>query len=366
MTQLAQATVTVDLAKITANARTVCDALPGIEIIGVTKVTCGSPQVARAMLAGGVAGIGESRLENIARLRVAGIDAPFWLLRAPTPALAEETVRLADLSLVSAHVTAEALDEAARRLNTRHRILVMVDVGDLREGLLPDELAGFLERVAALAHIDIAGIGTSLTCYGAVVPSQENLGELVELAEGARSHIAAQRDGRSGGERFIVSGGMSSSLELALLGRMPAGVDNLRVGESILLGLSTVTRRPIPGLHTGAIVLDAPVIECGRKPSTPRGEIAQDAFGRRPVFEDRGERWRAICAIGRQDVVPRGIRPVDPGIEVLGASSDHLVLDIEDATSRPAIGEPIRFSPDYSATLRLFTSPYVKVDYVGA
>lgn len=356
MSTLARATVTVDLAKIAANARAVCDALPGIEVIGVTKVVCGAPEVARAMLAGGVAGIGESRLENVARARDDGIDVPFWLLRAPTPALAEETVALADLSLASELATAEALDAAAGRLGRRHRILVMVDLGDLREGLMPSALPAFLGRVASLAHIDVAGIGTSLTCYGAVVPSEGNLGELVTLAREAEERL---------GHPLIVSGGMSSSIELAVAGRMPAGITNLRIGESILLGVSTVTREPLAGLHTDAIVLDAPVIECARKPSVPRGEIAQDAFGRRPVFEDRGERSRAICAIGRQDVAPHGVRPVLEGVEVLGASSDHLVLDVEDAASLPAVGEAVRFVPDYSATLRLFTSRYVRKAYVG-
>ena len=351
MTQLAQATVTVDLAKVTANARTVCDALPGIEVIGVTKVVCGAPEVARAMLEGGVAGIGESRLENIARLRDAGIDVPFWLLRAPTPGLAEETVRLADVSLASEIATTEALDAAAARLGRRHAVVVMVDVGDLREGLMPAELPAFLDRAAALEHVDVAGLGASLTCYGAVVPSEENLGELVALAAEAATRLDRP---------LLVSGGMSSSIELAVAGRMPAGVTNVRIGESILLGVSTVTRVPVLGLHTDCITLEAPVIECKRKPSAPQGEIAQDAFGGRPVFEDRGERWRAICALGRQDVHPEGLRPLDSRVEILGASSDHLILDVDALPGPPAPGETIRFVPDYSATLRLFTSAYVR------
>lgn len=356
MTTIAQATVTVDLDKIAANARTVCDALPGIEVVGVTKVACGSPEVARAMLAGGVAGLADSRLENIAGLREAGIDVPMWLLRAPTPALAGETVRLADVSLASEIATVEALDAAAALLGRRHGIIAMVDLGDLREGLMPADVPAFLEDVQRMPHIRLAGLGTSLTCYGAVVPSEENLGELVSLAADAARQV---------GRELIVSGGMSSSIELAVAGRMPAGITNLRIGESILLGVSTVTREPILDMHTDAITLAAPIIECKRKPSSPRGELAQDAFGDRPAFEDRGERLRAICAIGRQDVPPGGLRLLDPRVEVLGASSDHLILDVHDLGQAPAIGETIGFVPDYSATLRLFTSPYVQKVYLG-
>jgi ornithine racemase len=100
------------------------------------------------------------------------------------------------------------------------------------------------------------------------------------------------------------------------------------------------------------------------KPSLPIGCAAQDAFGNAPVFEDRGERRRAICAIGRQDVVPEQLRPVDPRVIILGASSDHLVLDVHDLPVPPAIGEPVTFVPGYSSTLQLFTSPYVVKAFV--
>lgn len=352
-----RAAVTVDLHKITANTDTVVRALEGREIVGVTKVTCGSPEVARAMLAGGAIAIADSRLENLARLRAAGIDVPLWLLRAPTPGLADETVRTADVSLQSDIVTVEALDAAAARAGTRHAIVAMVDLGDLREGMMPETLPAFAERAEALPRIDLLGIGVSLTCYGGVVPDERNLGELVALAQSAEARV---------GHRLLVSGGMSSSLDALVAGVLPEGVDSLRIGESILLGVSTVTREPILGLHTDAIVASAPVIEVMRKPSVPRGAIAQDAFGGTPAFADRGERLRAICAIGHQDVVPTDITPLDPRVEVLGASSDHLVLDIDALPEPPRVGDEISFVPGYSATLRLFTSPYVEKRFVGA
>jgi predicted amino acid racemase len=352
----ARATVTVDLGKITDNTRRVRELLPGVEIVAVTKVTCGAPEVARAMLAGGATAIGDSRLENVERMRAAGIDVPFWLLRATPPALAADTVRLADVSLASEIVAVEALDRAAGAAGVRHGVLAMVDLGDLREGMLPAELPEFVDRVAALAHIDLIGIGTSLTCYGGVVPDERNLGELARLA-----HLAEERLGRP----MLVSGGMSSSIDAALAGHLPGPVDSLRIGESIILGVSTVTREPLPGLHTDAVTLEAPVIECKLKPSMPIGEIAQDAFGNVPAFEDRGERRRAICAIGRQDAPPGGLRPLDPRVEVLGASSDHLILDVHELPEPPRVGDAIGFVPTYAATLALFTSPYVDKVFVA-
>ncbi len=169
----ARATITVDLGKVRANARTVVDHLPGISVVAVTKVTCGSPQVGRAMLAGGARALGDSRLENVQRLRDAGLTAPIWLLRAPPPELAGETVQLADVSLESELETVVALDNAAAAAGRRHAIVAMVDLGDLREGMLPAALPAFLERVNAMDHVDIAGIGVNLTCYGAIVPDED-------------------------------------------------------------------------------------------------------------------------------------------------------------------------------------------------
>jgi predicted amino acid racemase len=347
----ARATLRVDLSKVRDNARTVVEHLPGISVVAVTKVTCGSPQVARAMLAGGAGAIGESRLENAERLRNAGLIVPIWLLRAPPPELAGEVVQLTDLSLESELETVVALENAAAAAGRRHAVVAMVDLGDLREGMLPEDLPAFLERLNTMDHIDIAGIGVNLTCYGAIVPDEDNLGRLTELAE---------QSARQLGRPLLVSGGNSGSIGMAVSGRMPAGVDNLRIGETILLGVDTLTREPSLGLHVDAFTVEAPVIECLVKPSLPWGTAAQDAFGNFPTFVDRGERRRAICALGRQDAPPEGLRPVDPRVEVLGASSDHLILDVDALDRPPRLGESIAFVPNYAATLHLSMSPYVK------
>jgi predicted amino acid racemase len=354
---LERATITVDLRKIEENARRVVAALPGVSVVGVTKVTCGTPEVARAMLAGGVTALGESRLENVTRLRDAGVTTPIWLLRSPTPGMAADVVRPADVSLVSEVAVAEALDSAAGAAGVRHGVVAMVDMGDLREGLWPDRLPEFLDRLAVMPNLDIIGIGTNLTCYGAIIPDANNLGSLCRLA--AESELRL-------GHALLVSGGGSTSIAAIMAGMDRGCIDNLRIGEAIVLGVDPATRLPIPGLdlHTDAIMLAAPVVECAVKPSRPTGTAAQDAFGTVPAFADLGLRRRAICALGRQDAPPEGLTPLDPRVRVLGASSDHLVLDIDDVTPPPAIGDPMLFTPSYGATLALFTSPYVTKAFV--
>jgi ornithine racemase len=355
---LDMATLMIDVSKIEDNARAVAEALPGVDVVGVTKVTCGSPEVARAMLAGGVAAIGESRLENVARMRRAGIDAPFWLLRSPTPEVADETLALTDVALVSELAVVEALERAAARVDRVYRLVAMVDIGDLREGMWPDALPAFLSATEAMAHIEVIGIGASLTCYGAIVPDERNLGLLATLASEAEEQL---------GRTLLVSGGSSTSIDPVVHGHAPRTIDNLRIGEAIVLGVDPATREPIPGLalHTDALTLAVPVIECAVKPSKPIGTSTQDAFGMAPVFEDLGERRRAICALGRQDAPAEGLTPLDSRVEVLGASSDHLVLDVDALPTPPAIGDALEFRPGYSATLGLCTSPYVRKEFMG-
>ena len=355
---LAQATLTVDLAAIEHNARTVVSALSPTEVVGVAKVTCGDPLVARAMLAGGVTALAESRLESLAGLSDAGITAPLWLLRATTPGHAEKTVELADVSLESEIDTVRALDSAASRMGRRHSVVVMVDVGDLREGLMPDAVPVFLRTAADLANIDIVGVGTSLTRYGAIVPDATNLGRLAEIGRAAEQQL---------GRALWLSAGSSTSIAPLLSGALPGGAHDVRVGEAIVLGVDPATREPIKGiaLRNDALTLAAPVIECAIKPSRPVGTSAQDAFGGVPSFEDRGMRRRALCAVGHQDVPPEGINPLDPRVQILGASSDHLVLDVHDLPVAPRVGDAIQFRPTYSATLRLFTSPYVLKEHLN-
>jgi predicted amino acid racemase len=348
---LDKATLTVDLGAIRNNAHDVVSALPGIEIVGVTKCSCGSPEVARTMLAGGAVAIGESRHENAERLRVAGIEAPIWLLRGTVPERAVETVALFDLSLNSELETVAALDAAAKVAGKRHQVIVMVELGDLREGVMPSALPAFAGAVEALEHIELAGIGVNLTCFGAIMPDEDNLGRLAELA--------AQTERQLGRPLRYVSGGNSGSLDLAVSGRMPAAVDTLRVGETILHGVDTLTRERTLDLRVDAFRFEVPVIECLTKPSLPSGVGAQDAYGRCPTFKDRGARRRAICAARRQDSQVEGLTPLDPRVEILGASSDHLILDVEAVEPPPAVGETLAFRPAYPATLELFTSPYV-------
>jgi predicted amino acid racemase len=350
--------VSIDLAKIADNARTVTGLCRdhGIEVTGVTKATQGDPKVARAMLAGGVSSIGESRIEHIRRLKESEIDAPFMLLTVPAPSDAADVVAAADVSLNSELATLGALSEAARAVGRVHDVVIMVDLGDLREGVLPDDLEGLARNVLDLPGTRLKGIGANLTCFGGVVPSADNMGRLAALAERVEAACGADLE--------WVSGANSSGLKLIASGAMPARINHARIGEAILLGRETTHHDPWPGTRQDAFLLHAEVVEVKEKPSVPLGEVGEDAFGHVPSFEDRGERTRAILNIGREDVEIEGLTPVADGLTVLGGSSDYVIVEVApDGTV--ALGETLTFTLNYAALVAVMASRYVEKRYSG-
>ncbi|HEY71703.1 MAG: alanine/ornithine racemase family PLP-dependent enzyme [Chloroflexi bacterium] len=342
--------IEVDCERIRRNAAAIVGmcAPHGIEVVGVTKACCGHPDVAHAMLAGGVSVLADSRLKNVRRLRKAGIDADVMLLRLPSLSEADEVVGLVQISLNSEVETVRALSRAAQARGLTHQVILMVEMGDRREGLMPDDVLNAARTICALPGIDLAGIGTNLVCIGGVLPTLENTQSLVALAESIEQAL---------GMRFrVISGGNTYDLDFVLRGQMPARVNQLRVGEGILLGVNSVTKNPLPCPHQDAFNVAADVIEVKTKPSLPEGPIATDAFGRAPHWEDLGLRRRAILALGEQDMRIDGLRPKRQGATIVGASSDHLVVDVTEAHPPVRLGDEMEFAPTYAAVATAMAS----------
>ncbi|WP_432401200.1 ornithine racemase Orr [Wukongibacter sp. M2B1] len=337
--------------KVKHNTKILVDTLRenNIEAAGVTKVFCAIPEVADAMIEGGVKYLADSRIENLIRLK--DKDVPKWLLRLPMQSQAKEIVEYADISLNSEIKTIEILSEEALKANKTHKVILMIDLGDLREGIWQDKVLETVEEIIKLDGVELFGIGTNLTCYGGVIPNKDNLGKLVEIAEELESKFDIKLE--------VISGGNSSSLDLLAKKEMPSRINNLRLGESIVLGRETAYGNVIEGAYLDAFQLVAEIVEIQEKPTVPIGEIGMDAFGNKPVFEDKGIRKRAILAVGRQDVNPSNIIPIDEKISIFGSSSDHLMIDVTDSERDYKVGDEVRFNLEYGALLGLATSEYI-------
>lgn len=320
--------------------------------MGVSKPVLGDPSIVEAMIRGGVKFIADSRIENIQRMRKAGLSTQFVLLRTAL-SQAESVIAYADISFNTEFDTLKELSYYANLCNKKHKVIIMVELGDLREGVLPEDITLLFNRVLQLPCIDIVGIGCNLACYGGVKPSQEKMEEITKLAEALEKKFQINLE--------VISGGNSANFEWYDSVENVGRINNLRLGESIFLGRETLQRNAIPGLYTHSFKLFAEVIEAKDKPSLPYGDIGQDAFGKIPIFEDCGVHRRVILALGRQDVLTANLT-LNNNSTILGSSSDHIIL--ENKSCDLLVGDEVSFDLDYGGLLSAMTSPFVQKQYV--
>jgi len=298
----------------------------GCSLMIVTKCLCADRKVVEMIgRHPAVDYVADSRIENIKTYSefVRGCGKETVLMRIPMESEIQDVVRYADVSFDSELSTLELLEKEAAKQRKKHKVLLMIDLGDLREGMFfenENEIFKAVRTVVNSRNLELLGLGTNLTCYGAVIPKKDNLSVLCSWAQ--------RIEGKLNIKMKMISGGNSSSLYLIPKGEMPERINNLRLGEAFLLGNDTAYGTKIPGTCDDALKLEAQIVELKEKPSVPVGESGVDAFGRKPSYEDRGTIKRAILAVGRQDTDPEGLTPEDADIDVLGASSDHLIMDV--------------------------------------
>lgn len=350
----------IHLERLHHNARILVERLGrrGIAVTGVSKATLGLPEIVHTWVAAGIQSIGESRIESIEALAASGVAVPMLLVRAPMLSQVDRVVAHAAISCNSEPVVLEALARTAARQGVRHGVVLMVELGDLREGILAADLEAVAQRTLALPNLMLMGIGTNLGCQNGIAPNAVNMAELSCLATALEHRFAVRLP--------WCSGGNSANLPWLAAGGDPGRINHLRLGEALLLGREPLGRTAIPGLHTDAITLVAEVIEAKRKPSQPWGERRLTSFAAQPqLLPPAGEtasEQRALLALGEQDVDPAGLgAPV--GVTIRGASSDHLVVGC--TGKAPQVGDEQRYQLSYSALLRAMTSPFVSRCFIN-
>ena len=336
----------------------------GIAVAGVIKGAGGLPEIARLYRSCGAAQLATSRLEQMELWRREGIPGPYMLLRVPGLSELPEVARLADYSLQSDATTLDALNSVCAEQGVTHRVIIMADLGDLREGFWDKtemvEVCCHVEQ--GLDHLHLAGVGVNLGCYGAVKPTPENMEQLVDIARAVEARIGRRLE--------IVSGGATSSYTLVHWGTMPQGINHLRIGETALLAKDLQVDWGISDMDyllRGTMRLEAEIIELRKKPTHPVGETVIDAFGNRPTFVDRGMRLRALAAFGRADVGQvETLLCREPGMTVIGGSSDHCILDVEDCPRALRVGDVVSFDLSYSHMLYATGRTDIAVVFTGA
>lgn len=355
----------VDLNKLKSNLDAVAkitkdDAQASMMI--VTKAVCAAEEIVEMIAKHPkVDYIADARIKNIKTFSKLAKDhgKETVLLRLPMKSEVSEVVKYADISFNSELEVVRLLNDEAKKLNKIHKVVLMIDLGDLREGIFfehEDKIYETVGEILKLDNIKFEGIGVNLTCYGAIIPKRDNLQHLVDWKDKLESKFDIKLN--------IVSGGNSSSIYLIGKNELPQGINNLRLGECFFLGNDTAYGSQIEGTVKDAMILEAEIIELKKKPSMPIGEIGKDAFGNVPHYEDKGDIMRAILAIGQQDTTLDSMVPLDEGVEIIGGSSDHTVLDVTNSPKELKVGDVLRFQIEYGALLKATTSKYVEKVYI--
>jgi predicted amino acid racemase len=328
----------------------------GIKVAGIIKGFGGIAEGAEEMVKGGCYQIGSSRIEQLKALKDRGFDIPLLLVRIPMMCEIEDVVKYSDISLVSEKETLNLLNKEAKAQNKIYGVVLMYDLGDLREGVFYKEelirLAEYVEYESDNLYLE--GIGSNLSCYGSVAPTTENLSQLAEAATEIEEKLNRKLN--------IISGGGTTTLPLLVRGGVPKKINHLRIGEGInnTQDLPLYWDTNIEGLDPDVFVLKAQIVEINEKPTHPIGQLMVNAFGDLPHYEDRGIRKRAIIALGNQDLGDSSrLVPKDKNMIVLGASSDHTILDIHDCKTEYKLGDIIEFNILYQAMLMTTLSDYV-------
>ncbi|GAA4215220.1 alanine racemase [Sagittula marina] len=348
--------IEVDLAKIRGNTQTLVSRLGprGIGVTGVTKAVCGNPAIAQAMLDGGALGLADARIRNVQRLRQAGMICPVTLIRTPMLSQVDEVVGFCEVSYNTESAVIAALASAAICKDKVHGIILMVEMGDLRDGIMPEDLADFAKQVMTMQGVALKGIGANFACFSGLAPTVSQMADFCDLAN--------EIEGVCGPYLKTVSGGSSANLPWALGEHATGRVNDLRLGEAILLGVEPLSGDQIDGMHTDAFTLVAEVIETDAKP-TP-SPIAPIDPTREPlrIVTPSAASARMILAMGHQDTeIPGLTMPV--GSTLIGATSDHLVI----GTLRPlsTVGSEMRFQMNYDALMHAMAAPDIEVTLLG-
>lgn len=321
----------------------------------VSKLLCGNKLFLQELINLGIAEIHDSRISNLAMVKRLNRDIQTVYIKPVSKKNVGKMVEFSDVSLNSELETIRMISEEASRQGKKHKIIIMVETGDLREGVMGEQLVDFYAEVFHLPNIEVIGLGTNLNCLNGVMPSAD---KLIQLS--LYKQIIELKFGR---EIPWLSAGTSVTIPLMLSHQLPAGINHFRVGETLYFGVDLVREELIEGMHGDVLELHAEIIELQEKPllpsgvlgANPRGEIAQideSLYGKTS--------FRAILDVGLLDVDPKYLIPKDPEIEIFGASSDMLIVDLGANKNQLKVGQTLSFELKYMGALGLLNSNYIE------
>jgi predicted amino acid racemase len=348
--------ITLDSKKLEANFRYLDKLFEKHQIqwTVVSKLLSGNRLFMTELLSLGVRQIADSRVSNLKTVKSIDPDIETMYIKPPAKRAISSVVKYADISMNTEIETIKQLSEEAGRQGKTHKVIIMIELGELREGVVGETLVDFYSSVFNLKNIEVVGIGTNLTCLYGVLPNRDKLIQLCLYEQLIEARFNKQIP--------YVSGGSSVTIPLLLNNELPKCINHFRVGESLFLGTDVYNDEPMKNMKTDTIRLFSEIIELSEKPIVPSGDLGSNVEGTNFDFkeEDIGQvGCRAILDLGLLDVDMDHIVPVDEKIKFAGASSDMLVVNLGSNKQGYAVGDVIEFKLDYMGTLRAINSKYI-------
>ena len=328
-----------------------------LELVGVVKGISAFPEVIEEFSKGGVTKIGISRLET-AKWALDNLGLRSICMTLPSIKNSKEIVKMFSLSLNSELEVIKALGKAAQEQSIIHDILLMVDVGDLREGIMPDNVLNIVKEILNIksSGIKIKGIGANWGCCCGLLPDRDNLMILPSLADDIESKFGIKLD--------TVSVGGSILLEWMKHNELPEKINQIRIGEAIMLGNIPTINKIEPNLNQNIFLLKGEVLEIKEKPSFPKGEIGFNALGHKLFLEDKGVRKRAIVNIGAVDTNPAEIKSIHKNAEIITFNTDYTIIDVSDCEIAFKPGDTMLFSLNYNSLTQCLMSPFTTIETI--
>jgi predicted amino acid racemase len=335
----------------------------------ITKVFSGDREFLRQILTEDILkdihSVGDSRLTSLKRLKELNEKLITIYIKPPAEAYVDDVVRYADISLNSSYKTIRALNEAARKQNKVHKVIIMVELGELREGVNREDLFEFYDKVFHLSHIEVVGLGSNLGCMYGVEPTYDKLlqlnlyKEVIELKHHTKLNL--------------ISGGSSITLPLVENNTIPKDVNHFRIGESVFFGTSPLNNEQFMNLNTDTFNFFAQIIELEEKDIVPDGVIGDASIGHSAGFTEMDigkSTTKAILDFGLLDVDQEGLTADDEKIKFVGITSDMTVIDLginkdESGKQKYKVGDMICFDPNYISVARLLNSKFIDRKYIN-
>jgi len=320
----------------------------------VAKLLCGHEDFLKVVLQMTGKDLCDSRLSNLKTIKELSPGTRTIYIKPPARRLAASIVRFADVSFNTELNTIKALSDEAVQQQKVHKIVIMVEMGELREGIMAKDLPQFFGDVLKLPNIEVVGIGTNLNCLNGILPDERKLFKLNRYKE-----IVEEMYGR---EIPYVSAGSSVTIPLLFKNQVPEGINHFRIGETLFFGTDVYQDSVISGMYQDVFTLTVEIIEMREKPVVPAGTAGTNLTGDTPVHDQKDigkTSVRAIADVGLLDIDQKNICPVDPEVEIIGASSDMMILDLGDNASHFKVGDTLEFTMNYMAVLRAMNSDYV-------